>query len=317
MTDPHPAPGDPDAHDGDAPHAAPTAGVPAPLPLPPREEAFDCEGDQFINAGHYGCVKFIRNDAGEVVTVSFQRTLSREPIPADMRAVAAKATTAVAVIRRRFSDHPDKPTWLKLVCMSARMGTVGATADPQAGLLNFQRLEEMLIRATQSARRWYIANLFIMFLFILAAAVGLYYLVLAITDGDLLALADGTPLLAKTDMLGKIALSQAMTIPGLALGVLFSGLVQNRVMSLETLEQFDPDGFSTPERLLYVWVVATTLEVLIYFKVIVLGIAGQNFDRFLDEPRLGVLIGVITALSTEVVVSQVRQVSKPGEPQVK
>lgn len=315
MSDPQPAPGASGAQAARDLQTAPA--VPAPLPQPPCEEAFDCEGDQFINAGHYGCVKFIRNNAGEVVTVSFQRTLSRDPIPAEMRAVAAKATTAIAVIRRRFASHPDKETWLKLVCMSARMGTVGATADPQAGLLNFQRLEEMLIRAAQSARRWYIANLFIMFLFILATAVGLYYVILAMADGDLLARTGGRPLLARTDMLTRIILSQAMTVSGLALGVLFSGLVQNRVMSLETLEQFDPDGFSTPERLLYVWVVAATLEVLIYFKVIVLGIAGQNFDRFLDEPYLGLLIGVITALSTEVVVNQVRQTSKPGEPRAK
>ena len=260
-------------------------------------------------------VCFKKDKSHEVYAVVFYRAEGGAPIPMEIREIMDKSNRLVHVIRSRFSNHRDKDSWLDLILSSSRAGTMGADPIPDQALLDLARIERRLIQAAQPMRQDYIVKLFAIFLFILLAVSGLWaYLDLVICakstlrcDTTIFAFQGGEAYWA------NLVRAQLATIAGLGIGVLFSGIFHNRVLSLETLINFDPDGFSTLERLIYVWVVATILEILLYADVLTLGIASLTFNDFVDYPWIGLPIGIATALSTEAIVEIVGRTTTPSE----
>ncbi|QKK01925.1 MAG: hypothetical protein HND55_04165 [Pseudomonadota bacterium] len=192
-----------------------------------------------------------------------------------------------------------------MLCATCRRGLLGDNPQPKAALATLAKLEEQLIIAARPQRRRYVFDMFKAFALVLALVLtlSLFYWLLSSR-------------IPKLDSLDLILAVQANTITGLSFGVLFAGIVQNRVLTFDALVNFDPDGFSPMERLLYVWVVASTLEVFIYFDVIVLGIGGTSFqDVFTGNasPHLGILIGVVTAISTEAVSGLIKKSATPSD----
>ncbi len=273
--------------------------------------AFDCCNDPAIGGGFYQRVQFLMDAKGEVFAVVFERTDRSEAVPQEMRQVTSKANAIASVIRRRLADHADKKMWLHLLCVSSRLGTVGPNADPEAALDNLERLEEMLVQAARPIRQRYIEQLFGIFLLVFVIAFALFaYVAYANTAG--LCTGKVTDTITCPNLLNFLMM-QTMTVIGIALGVFFSGMVQNRVISLATLTSFDPDGFSSKERHIYVWAVATAAQAMILFKVLTFGIAGQNFADLLKDPLLAILFGFVVAVSTELVVTMVAKAATPKE----
>lgn len=270
-----------------------------------------CDRPTPVDSGQFRSASFLRTLEGQVVAVVFTHASTfAPPVSEKMQQVIAKANMAATAIRQRFSDatyDADRETWLGLVCMSARLGAVGERADPESALVGFARLEQMLIQAVRKQRTAYIRDRFLSFFLIVVIAIAGYWLL------DMVPRPASPAEPVETAFWVGVAQAQFATLGGLALGVLFSALVHNRALSLRHLESFDPDGFSTWERLLYVWVVAAALEILIYFRVIILGVGGVEFGDLVVAPYVGVLIGVITALSTEVIVGLVQRASDSAE----
>lgn len=282
-----------------------------PNPMPQIHPAFDCCNDPPVEGGFYRRVQFLQDRHGEVFAVVFERSAKSEAVPQEMRQVTTKANAIATVIRRRLADHGDKQMWLHLLCVSSRLGTVGANADPEAALENLTSLEEMLVQAARPVRQSYIEALFLVFAAVAVVSFALFTFIDYAVSAHLCT-GDITKAVSCDDLLRYLAM-QAATMIGIALGVFFSGIVQNRVISLHSLLHFDPDGFSTRERHIYVWVVATAAQALILFKVLTFGVAGENFAELLTKPLLGILFGFIVAVSTEAVVTMVSKAGTPKE----
>tara|TARA_R110000787_G_scaffold8894_11_gene30624 strand:+ start:1516 stop:2460 length:945 start_codon:yes stop_codon:yes gene_type:complete len=288
-------------------------GKPAVVVTPPdvetaqKSDAQKSEGA--ADLGYYTNVEyqFADPEKTDVYAVVFRRSTKPGPVPTEMREVTARVNAVVTVIRERFFSHSDKESWLNLIGLTARLGTVGPYADPRASLNGIKRVEDMLIKAARPLRTTYILQIFGAFLLTLAAAALIYLLFLWKPFLDIL----GWLPAQGADFVVNLVRVQLMTIAGLSVGIFFSGMSQNRVLSYERLEHFDPDGFSSFERLLYVWIVATVLEALLYFKVLTIGLGGQNFDELTTRHWLGFLIGLITAISTEFIVNAVTRASQP------
>ncbi len=246
------------------------------------------------------------------MAVVFQRTEKTGDAPSAMEQVRDRANEIVSIIRRRFSKHGDKETWLRLTYNAARNGTLRVDAQPDMALADFDDIELMLLEALRPLRKLYIAQLFGSFLLIVALTGLVYYLLNTIGLGGKLHVFFGIPGLDLNTWMAVVN-GQIATLYGLAVGILFSGIVQNRVISKESLRYFDPDGFSTPERFLYVWVAATALEVLLWFNVVTIGVGSVLFNDLSAKAWIGTLIGLVTALATEAIVSLTTQTAEAVE----
>lgn len=248
-----------------------------------------------------------------VVAFDFVRGQKPGPIPSPILAIESRADGIASIVRDRFSDHRDRDIWLDQTLRQAHLGAVGPAPAPNLAVLGFEKIEKSILRAARPLRRAYILDLFWSFATIFTVSMILY-----LAFGELLGGLDDKPLLVieghtiltlskpfSAEVINLLR-AQFATVAGLSLGIQFSGVVQNRIISLTSLEHFDPDGFSTPERMIYVWVVATTLEVLIYFDVLTVGIGGRSFDDVTTDPSIGLLIGLATALAAESVAGLVR-----------
>lgn len=280
--------------------------------LDENKSGFEWEDDNVVQGGYYGIVKFLRGGKGEVMAVSFTRTDKTGHPPSEIEQVRDRANEIVSIIRRRFLKHGDKETWLKLAYNAARNGTLSANAQPETALADFDDIEQMLMEALRPFRKKYIAQLFGSFLVIIALTGLIYYIVNTVGLAVRLHLFLGIPGLDLDTWMAVIN-GQIATLYGLAIGILFSGIVQNRVISKESLRHFDPDGFSTPERLLYVWIAATSLEVFLWFDVVTIGLGNVLFNDISAKAWIGSLIGLVTALATEAIVGLSTQTAEAVE----
>lgn len=263
---------------------------------------YEWEENTIIQGGYYQVVDLLRDGQGEVMAVSFKRSDDAAgDEPSTTEQVRDRANEIVSIIRRRFSDHKDKEIWLKLAYNAARNGTLGEHPQPKTAIADFDDLEQMMIEAVRPLRQKYIAQLFGSFLLIVALTGLIYFLLNSKGLGARLHVFLGIPGLDLATWMA-IVNGQIATLYGLALGILFSGIVQNRVISKESLRYFDPDGFSTPERLLYVWVAATSLEVFLWFNAVTIGVGSVLFNDIATKAWIGSLIGLVTALATEAIV---------------
>ncbi len=262
--------------------------------------------------GFFKYVRIDRDDDGLILAVVLKDNAEREEPPSDDMVKLHDHANAIArVIRSRFAHYitdrklvDEYDYWMASLCASCRRGLLGNNPQPKAALATLVKLEEQLIIAARPQRRRYVFDMFMSFALVVI-------MVLALSVVFWLLPSKFSP----PSSIGSILAVQANTIIGLSFGVLFAGIVQNRVLTFEALMNFDPDGFSPVERLLYVWVVASTLEVFIYFDVIVLGIGGTSFkDVFSGEqsPHLGILIGLVTAISTEAVSGLIKKSATPS-----
>lgn len=282
----------------------------------PDPTVTECDGTiNELDEGYFRYVKFIRDPKGLIQAVVTKDNKNRPgPPPAEMEQLVNRANSIAQVIRTRFSHYPEDSKlvheydhWMRKLCATTRRGLLGLKPQTKAAAATLDTLEHSLIIAARPQRRKYVVSLFVAFLLTLAS-------VLVITG---LALFLDSRYSFICDDVERLLAIQAYTIIGLSFGVLFSGIVQNRVLTFKSLEHFDPDGFSTMERLLYVWVVATILEVFMYYGIVVLGIGGTPFnDVFASTdpapPHLGILIGLITAISTELVANLIMRSAKPS-----
>lgn len=273
---------------------------------------YDWEDDTPVQGGWFDIVRFLRDGHGEVMAVSFRRTSKDEEVPPAMETVRDKANAAVSVIRRRFSTHVDKETWLRLIYNAARNGTLRPDAQPGTALNDLEHLEQMMIEAMRPMRSKYIAQLFGSFLLTISLTGLVHFLINQAWVSDYIQKLLGIPGLDTATWLSVVN-GQIATFYGISLGILFSGIVQNRVISKNALKYFDPDGFSTPERLLYVWVAATALEVFLWFDVVTIGVGHVLFNDIQTKAWIGALIGLVTALATEAIVNLTTRTAKSVE----
>lgn len=271
------------------------------MSLEETTEMFEWEHPEPVQGGYFDMVNFLRDGQGEVMAVSFRRTNKDGEVPPGMEEVRDRSNHIVSIIRRRFSGHGDKENWLKLTYNAARNGTLRENAQPEVALADFDDIEQMLIQALRPERKKYIAQLFGSFLLIIGSTGLIYFLLNTMDLATRLHVFLGIPGI-DLNTWKAIVNGQIATLYGLAIGVLFSGIVKNRVISKQSLRDFDPDGFSTPERLLYLWVAATTLEIFLWFDVVTVGVGNVLFNNIDTKAWIGSLIGLVTALATEAVV---------------
>lgn len=281
--------------------------------------------EQTTGEGYIRIVRLLRNDNREPIAVQFFEAGGQpEEAPDKLDEVGDKANELVQVIRRRFRYHTDREIWLRLIVEACVLGALKVgdrLPNGAAALASLDSIEEILYEAIRPQRTKYIYRLAGVFLLTVALAVSAFGWLdskiearapaattvnFSSTFGTNKTLSVDVPVSLLTFALGNIA-----TVAGIALGVVFSGFAQNRVISPKNLKDFDPDGFSTLQRLLYVWIVATALEVLIYTEALVVGIGGINFASFTESGRVAALIGLATAISTEVVSSIVQKGAVP------
>ena len=84
------------------------------MPSDENKQRFDWEEDTPVPGGYYQVVNFMRDGNQEVMAVSFTRTDRAGDVPSAIEQVRDRSNEIVSVIRRRFSKHKDKETWLKL-----------------------------------------------------------------------------------------------------------------------------------------------------------------------------------------------------------
>lgn len=273
---------------------------------------FEWEISSAVPGGYYDIVTLLRDGQGEIMAASFRRTDKSGDVPPTMEQVRDRANEILSIIRRRYSKHSDKETWLRLTYNAARNGTLRPDAQPETALADFEYVEQMLIDALRPLRSKYLAQLFGSFILIIALTGLIYFLLNTQGLGAQLHLFLGIPGLNLATWMAVVN-GQIATLYGLAIGILFSGIVQNRVISKESLRDFDPDGFSTPERLLYVWVAATTLEIFLWFDAVTIGVGSVLFNDITAKPWIGSLIGLVTSLATEAIVGLSSQSAKAVE----
>ena len=270
---------------------------------------FDWEEDTPVEGGYYDKIELLRDEQDEVMAFLPKLTEKSGDIPAAMEQVKDQANEIISIIRQRFVKHDDKENWLRLTYRAARTGMLGANPKTELALAEFDDVEQKLLIALRPKRRWYMTQLFFSFVCTVTSASLIYFLLNSLGLGANLHVFFGIPGLDLETWMAVIN-GQISTLYGLAIGILFSGIVQNRVISKQSLRHFDPDGFSTPERLLYVWVAATALEVLLWFNVVTIGVGNVSFNEISEKAWVGALIGLITALATEAIVSLTTQTAK-------
>ena len=279
----------------------------------PEPVTTDCDGDPVEQqTGYFKYVKFIRDPNKLILAIVTKDNRDRPgPPTSEMEQLVNRVNVIARVIRTRFSHYIEDSklvheydNWMRNLCATTRRGLLGDKPQPKAASATLERLEQSLIIATRPQRRKYVFDLFGTFILVLCSVLVSAFLVWQVNYRFSLF----------EDTLIRLLAIQANTIIGLAFGVLFSGIVQNRVLTFKSLEHFDPDGFSTTERLLYVWVVATILEIFMYFDIVVLGIGGTKFNDVLNKdasPYIGVVIGLVTAISTELVATMITKTATP------
>jgi hypothetical protein len=274
--------------------------------------SFEWEISSAVPGGYYDIVTLLRDGQGEIMAASFRRTDKSGDVPPTFEQVRDRANEILLIIRRRYSEHRDKETWLRLTYNAARNGTLRADAQPDTALADFEDIEQMLIDALHPMRTKYLAQLFGSFVLIIALTGLIHFLLNTQGLGAQLHLFLGIPGLNLATWMAVVN-GQIATLYGLAIGILFSGIVHNRVISKESLRDFDPDGFSTPERLLYVWVAATTLEMFLWFDAVTIGVGSVLFNDITAKAWIGSLIGLVTSLATEAIVGLSSQSAKAVE----
>lgn len=91
---------------------------------------------------------------------------------------------------------------------------------------------------------------------------------------------------------------------GLTLGLYSSTMIKTRNLTFENLHRIGNIHKYTPSRYaLYLGVIMFTLCILLFFRVVEIGIAGNLLNDFVKTPSIGILIGLVTGLGEASAVS--------------
>jgi hypothetical protein len=104
---------------------------------------------------------------------------------------------------------------------------------------------------------------------------------------------------------------------GLGLGFSFNFyLINHEKITIDNFDQAQKYNWSISGDFFHLYIITAIVLILLYFKVLALGILTLNLNQIQGQPWLGLLVGILCGVSEPLIAEKLKQVFRPASSKV-